>query len=94
VLIGTFRNFPAFAIIAATAVILTAAYLLWTMQRVFLGKLNERYHDFEDLTVREQFTLYPLAVAVVVFGFYPMPIINLISASVNQLVGLFGQKVG
>jgi NADH-quinone oxidoreductase subunit M len=93
ILIGSFRVFPAFTILAATSVILTAAYMLWTVQRVFLGKLNERYKDYEDLTPREAFTLYPLAICVVVFGFYPMPILNLISSSVTQLVGLFGTVV-
>ena len=90
ILIGSFRVFPAFTVLAATSVVLTAAYMLWTVQRVFLGKLNERYKDYEDLTPREAFTLYPLAICVVFFGFYPMPILNLISSSVTQLVGLFG----
>lgn len=93
ILIGSFRVFPVFTILAATSVILTAAYMLWTVQRVFLGKLNERYKDYEDLTPREAFTLYPFAICVVVFGFYPMPILNLISSSVTQLVGLFGTVV-
>ena len=93
ILIGSFRVFPVFTILAATSVIITAAYMLWTVQRVFLGKLNERYKDYEDLTFREQFTLYPLIVACVLFGFYPMPILNLLTSSVNQLVGLFGTQI-
>ena len=95
VFMGSFRVFPAFTILAATSVVITAAYMLWTVQRVFLGKIiNEHHKEFEDLTPREAFTLYPLAVCVVVFGFYPMPILNLISSSVNNLAGLFGQRVG
>jgi len=93
ILIGAFRVFPMFTVLAALSVIVTAAYMLWTMQRVFLGKLNERYKDYEDLTPREAFTLYPFAICVVLFGFYPMPILNLISASVAQLTGLFGQTI-
>ena len=93
VLIGTFRVHPLFAVLAATSVILTAAYMLWTVQRVFLGKLNEKYKDYEDLSPREAFALYPLAVAAVIFGFYPMPIINMMSSTVSQMVGLFGQRI-
>ena len=93
VLIGSFRTFPVFAVLAATSVVVTAAYMLWTVQRVFLGKLNERYKGYDDLSPREAFTLYPLAVACVVFGFYPLPILNLISSTVTQLVGLFGHQV-
>ena len=93
VLFGAFKAFPVMAIFAATAVVFTAAYFLWTMQRVFLGKFNERYHDIEDLSAREKFTLYPLAVAVVLFGFYPGPILELIAGSVRQLVGQLGLGV-
>jgi NADH-quinone oxidoreductase subunit M len=93
VLFGSFQTYPVMAVVAATAVIFTAAYFLWTMQRVFLGKLNERYKDIEDISIREKFTLYPLAVAVVLFGFYPAPILNLISGSVQSLMSFFGQGV-
>ena len=46
-------------------VVLTAAYLLWMLQRVFFGPLNEKYKGYLDLTGRELFSLVPLAVVLV-----------------------------
>ena len=40
------------AVLAAAAVILTAGYILWTLQRVFLGR-SEQYKGLPDLNVRE-----------------------------------------
>jgi len=65
--------------------VITAAYILWTMQRVFLGPLNERYKDLPEINGRELFTLVPLAAIVIFVGFYPMPVLNLISASLENL---------
>jgi len=65
-------------IIAALGVILTAAYLLWTMQRVFLGPLNEKWKTLPEINGREIFTLAPLVVLVILFGVYPKPLLDLI----------------
>ena len=73
---------------AATA-ILTAGYLLWTFQRIYLGPLNEKYKDFPDLSFREAFTLVPLAIIVLILGVYPNAIIGLLNTSLvhlNQVV--------
>jgi hypothetical protein len=72
-------------VIAALGVILTAAYLLWMLQRVFLGPLNEKYKDCLDLSAREAFTLIPLGIMVVGFGVFPMPLINMTEASISKL---------
>ncbi|MBI3828084.1 MAG: NADH-quinone oxidoreductase subunit M [Planctomycetes bacterium] len=78
-------SFQSMTVIAAFGVILTAAYLLWMMQRVFFGPLNERYKGFADMNARELFTLVPLAVMVIAFGIYPQPLINLTKRSVESL---------
>ena len=65
---------------------LTAAYMLWTLQRVFLGTIPEKWKSLPDINNRELFTLIPLAVIVIILGIYPSPMINLMSASVNALV--------
>jgi NADH-quinone oxidoreductase subunit M len=58
------------AVLAAVAVILTAGYILWTLQRVFLGK-NEKYRDLPDLTPREWVIAVPLVVLTVLLGVLP-----------------------
>jgi hypothetical protein len=64
-------------------VVLTAAYLLWMMQRVFFGPLNEKYKGFADLNGRELFSLIPLVFVVLLFGVYPKPLIDMTKTSVE-----------
>ncbi len=89
VLLGAFRKFQVITAIAATGVIITAAYCLWTLQRMFLGKLNEKYALLPDMNKREMVSLAPLGVLVVALGVYPHPVLNLMKStlgSINALV--------
>ncbi len=86
VLIGAWKNHPILTIIGASAVIFTAGYILWMMQRVFLGKPNEKYLDLPDINTRELVTLVPLAVIVVILGVYPHAVLNLMTESLHQLI--------
>ena len=89
VLLGAFQTHRVATIIATSGVILAAGYVLWTIQRVFLGPLTkEEYGKFSDLNWRELTTLIPLAIIVVVLGFYPMPVLDLMSASLGALKDL------
>jgi NADH-quinone oxidoreductase subunit M len=83
---GAFPVFTTYTIISATSVILTAAYYLWAIHRMFLGKLNERYRGYPDLVWRERMTLYPLAVFAIFLGFYPQFILGPINGTLHQLV--------
>jgi NADH-quinone oxidoreductase subunit M len=89
VLIGAWQPHPVMTMFGAATAILTAGYLLWTFQRIYLGPLNDKYKELPDLTLREAFTLVPLAVIVLVLGFYPHLILDLINTSLlhlNQMV--------
>ena len=86
VLSGSFAIFPWLTALSATSVIITAAYYLWAIQRIFLGKLNEKYAHLPDLNWRERFTLYPLAALVILFGFYPNVILKLINTDLYSLI--------
>ncbi|MBI2889424.1 MAG: NADH-quinone oxidoreductase subunit M [Nitrospirae bacterium] len=94
VLVGAFPVFKVITIVSASGVIITAAYYLLTMQRVFLGKLNEKYAALRDLNWRERLTLYPLVALMVVLGFYPMPILDLMNPTLHSLVLPFAQRTG
>jgi NADH-quinone oxidoreductase subunit M len=85
VLIGAWRPYPGLTIVAASAVVLTAGYMLWTMQRMYLGKVNEKYLALPDVTPREIFTLAPLGVIVVVLGVYPHAVLDLLNVSLVNL---------
>jgi NADH-quinone oxidoreductase subunit M len=74
------------AIAATLGIILTAAYMLWTLQRVFLGTPNEKWGTLPDVNAREMFTLVPLLVIVLVLGIYPSLLLNVMAPSINHLV--------
>jgi len=78
-------DFTTLTAISALGVVLTAAYLLWMMQRVFFGPLNEKYKGYEDMTAREKFTLIPLVIVVIALGVYPKPLIDLTQKSCTVL---------
>src|SRR5437667_1099242 len=85
VLLGAWETYPVLTAVGASAVILTAGYLLWTMQRMFLGKLNEKYLTLPEINARELFTLVPLGAIVVFLGVYPTPILDLQSPALVRL---------
>jgi NADH-quinone oxidoreductase subunit M len=88
VFLGAFKMWPWYTAISVSGVVLTAAYVLWTYQRVFLGKVNEKYKNLSEISWRETLTLAPLALIVVVLGVYPKAMLDIMSATlegVNQL---------
>jgi NADH-quinone oxidoreductase subunit M len=97
--IGAFPRFRALTMLAATGVIVTAAYHLWALQRMFLGKFREEWRQnkylepfggkFPEINGRELLTIAPLAVLVLVLGFWPRPLLNLVdkgALEVHRLV--------
>jgi NADH-quinone oxidoreductase subunit M len=86
VFLGSLVTWQTLTIISALSVIITAAYYLWAIQRMMLGKLNPHYATLPDVNWRERLTLYPLAALIIVFGFYPKAIIDLIEGSLRNLL--------
>jgi NADH-quinone oxidoreductase subunit M len=85
VLLGAWKTHPLMTVFGAGTAILTAGYLLWCFQRIYLGPLNEKYRLFKDLSFREGFTLVPLAAIVLVLGWYPHAVLGLIHTSLDHL---------
>ncbi len=86
--LGAFNTFRTVTIISISGIILTAGYMLWTLQRVFLGQLPEQYSTLPDLNRREIISFIPLVLIVIFLGIYPAPAIDLINASLSHLVEL------
>jgi NADH-quinone oxidoreductase subunit M len=82
-LVGSFAVNPWFAVVATFVMILAAAYLLWMYQRVVTGEpsafLLGLGSHLTDITATEILTLAPLGALVVVLGFFPGILLNLIS---------------
>ena len=68
---GGLAQVPCPDIVAALGIVITAGYMLWMMQRVYLGPPNEKYRDLPEINGREIFTLFPLGAIVVIVGVYP-----------------------
>jgi NADH-quinone oxidoreductase subunit M len=73
------------AIISTLGIVLGAGYMLWTLQRIFFGKLNEKWSDLSDLDAREYIMLIPLSIIIIFLGVYPSAMLNIMNTSVNVL---------
>ncbi|NCN26315.1 NADH-quinone oxidoreductase subunit M [bacterium] len=97
VFLGAFPVYRTETIIAALGIVLTAAYLLWMVQRVFLGPWTTKEKDMTTgqlvpaeglapMRANEWAVLAPLALLCVWIGVYPSPFITLMKTSLNFLV--------
>ena len=74
-------------VLAATALILGAAYSLWMVKRVFFGAVsNEQVADLKDLNAREFLMMTVLSICVIGMGVYPKPFTDIIHPSVINLL--------
>jgi NADH-quinone oxidoreductase subunit M len=87
VIIASFHANFWYAFLAATTLILGAAYTLWMVKRVFYGEVaNENVRALQDLNSREFIIMATLAVAVLVLGLWPAPLVDVMHASIENLL--------
>ncbi len=86
VLLGTYQRddlvLP--AVIATSGVVLAAIYILWMYQRTMGGPTAESVRHLPDLSRREKWVVAPLLALIIVFGFYPKPLLDVINPSVKD----------
>jgi len=93
VILGTIKVSFWYAFLAATAVILGAAYNLWMTKRVMFGEVaNEDVRALEDVNARELVFLALLAVAVIWMGVQPKPLGDVMSPALQELLRHVGQS--
>jgi NADH-quinone oxidoreductase subunit M len=94
VLMGVFRDNTWVAALAATGMVLGAAYALWLYRRVVYGKLTKPdVKAMFDITPREIAVFVPLIIVVLWMGVYPSSFLNVTSASVEQLIQTYQTKL-
>jgi NADH-quinone oxidoreductase subunit M len=86
VFVGAFKKFPLLAGFGTIAVVLTAGFILWMIQRVYLGETPEQYKKFPDINGWEFCGLAPLAFLTILFGIYPNIIIDLFDENISDLI--------
>jgi NADH-quinone oxidoreductase subunit M len=87
VLLGAFRTYPILSLIAATSVIIAAAYLLWAVQRIVFNPLDKSENEHvPDLNRRELLLMAPLLAGIVWLGVYPAPVLRRMQPAAEQFV--------
>jgi len=90
VFLGAFPYFHVTVGIAVVGVLLTAAYFLRMIQRMFLGPVAGLTEGLTEISVREIIAVLPLAVLMIAIGVYPSILSNYIQATIANLVRVIG----
>ena len=114
VFVGAFSSVTTrpIAMVSVLGIVFGAAYLLWSLQRMFLGQRRQdaaydlvvgedghehiHFHDWNgklDLDGRELAMLVPLVLITIFLGIYPMPVLGMITTSINKLVQVLSPVV-
>jgi len=92
ILLGTFEARDIFswavpcAVLAASGVIFTAGYILWVIQRVYLGAEKPEYAGYPEATTREMLILTPLAILCFVLGVLPSLVFDHMNGTLRQIL--------
>jgi NADH-quinone oxidoreductase subunit M len=87
VLLGSFERYPIITVVSTVGVILSACYMLWSVQRILFNPLaNPQNRGLADVNFREASMLLPLCGLIVVMGLYPAPFLRRMEPSLTRLV--------
>jgi NADH-quinone oxidoreductase subunit M len=88
IFLGAYQIYPTLTVLALVGVVLTVAYFLWAVYRLFFGPLNTRWAALPDLDGRERWVLAPLCALMVLFGMYPGPLVAIIGLATANILGV------
>jgi NADH-quinone oxidoreductase subunit M len=87
VIIASFRASFWYSLLAATTLVLGASYTLWLVKRVVFGPVTSpRVAALKDLNGREFIVLGALAIAVLLIGVWPAPLLKVMQPTIHHLV--------
>jgi NADH-quinone oxidoreductase subunit M len=87
VILASFKASFWYAFLAATTLILGAAYTLWMVKRVVYGEVtSDKVAKLQDINAREFLVLGSLAVPVLLFGVWPAPLVEVMQATIENLL--------
>jgi NADH-quinone oxidoreductase subunit M len=93
VIVASFKANFWFAFLAASTLVLGAAYTLWMVKRVLYGEVaNDKVAELQDLNQREFIVLGVLAFAVLLLGLWPAPLVDMMNVTIEQLVQQAGHS--
>lgn len=90
VIVGAFVWSPWAGALAVVGIVLAAIYVLWLYQRTMTGPVREGVSGMRDLRPREVAAVAPLVVLILVLGFYPQPLLDVINPAVDATMSQVG----
>nr|MBO2467921.1 NADH-quinone oxidoreductase subunit M [Xanthomonadaceae bacterium] len=86
VILASFQKHPVIAFLAATTLVIGAAYTLWLYRRVYFGEVgNAHVAGLKDINGREALVLGAFAAGVLLLGVWPKPLTDLMEPSIAHL---------
>ena len=86
IFLGVFETYTTITCLAVFGLLIGAAYLLWMFKRMFFGEIINEVKHYTDMNAREILYMLPLCLAVIFFGIYPTPVLNIMKESVGNLL--------
>jgi len=86
VLVGTYTRYPVAAVIGTLGIVLAALYILIPTQKMLHGPTTPGNENLADLNLREKIAIAPVILVIVLMGFYPKPVLDLINPTSEQVV--------
>ena len=86
VLVGTYTRYPVAAVIGTLGIVLAALYILIPIQKTLHGPITTGNENLKDLSWREKIAISPIILIIVVMGFYPKPVLDLINPAAEKVV--------
>ena len=86
VLVGTYTRYPVAAVIGTLGIVLAALYILIPVQKALHGPIVSGNENLKDLNIREKVAISPLILVIVLMGFYPKPVLDLINPTAEKIV--------
>ncbi len=86
IILGGFKASMIVGVMAATGIIIGAAYMLWLYQRIFFEKTNPNVVGLKDMDLREIITLAPLLILILWIGVYPNTFLSFLHISVEDIL--------
>ena len=86
VLVGTDTRYPVAAVIGTLGIVLAALYILIPIQKALHGPTTTGNENLKDLSLQEKIAIAPVILIIVVMGFYPKPVLDLINPTAEKVV--------
>ena len=86
VLVGTYTRYPVAAVIGTLGIVLAALYILIPVQKALHGPTTPGNENLKDLNIREKIAIAPVILVIVIMGFYPKPVLDVINPTSVQVV--------